>query len=139
MYKQSVKRSLFLQVYLFTIKGLYTMFKDKKLELLVFATGHTYKDEIVEKDFGMTPPEINKIQNRLKYAEPTMLMAALFGLITWAIVGFEGYFSIIIFMFASISISAMFAIYFKNVSFKIGKHLAREVNVVMIFLGALRC
>ena len=137
VYKRSVKRSLFLQVYLFTIKGLYTMFRDKKLELLVFATGHTYKDEIVEKNFGMTSSEIKKIRNRLKYAEPTMLVAAFVGLLTWAIVGFEGYVSIIIFMFAFISISAMFAIYFQNVSFTIGKHLAREVNVVMIFLGGI--
>ena len=67
VYKQSVKRSLFLQVYLFTIKGLYTMFKDKKLELLVFATGHTYKDDVVEKDFGMTSAEVKQVKHRLKY------------------------------------------------------------------------
>ena len=137
VYKQSVKRSLFLQVYLFTIKGLYTMFKDKKLELLVFATGHTYKDDIVEKDFGMTPVEIKQIKDRLKYAEAIMLVFMLFGLITWAIVGFNGYFTIVISVFAIISISGMFCIYFKNISFKIGKHLAREVNVVMIFLGGI--
>ena len=137
VYKQSVKRSLFLQVYLFTIKGLYTMFKDKKLELLVFATGHTYKDDIVEKDFGMTPVEIKQIKDRLKYAEAIMLVFMLFGLITWAIVGFNGYFTIVISVFAIISISGMFCIYFKNISFKIGKHLAREVNVVMIFLGGM--
>eukprot|EP00944_MAST-04C_sp_MAST-4C-sp1_P008215 g8215.t1 len=137
VYKQSVKRSLFLQVYLFTIKGLYTMFRDKKLELLVFANGHTYKDDIVEKDFGMTTVEIKQIKNRLKYAEPTMLVGAVFGLTIWVIVGFTGYYSIVIAMFVIISISGMFSIYFKNVSFTIGKHLAREVNVVMIFLGGM--
>ena len=42
--KRSVKRSIFLQIMLFSMNGIYTLFKDRKQELLVFATGHIYRE-----------------------------------------------------------------------------------------------
>ena len=42
--KRSVKRSIFIQVMLFSITGIYTLFKDRKLELMIFATGHIYRE-----------------------------------------------------------------------------------------------
>ena len=42
--KRSVKRSIFLQVMLFSMNGIYTLFKDRKQELMIFATGHIYRE-----------------------------------------------------------------------------------------------
>ena len=42
--KRSVKRSIFLQIMLFSMNGIYTLFKDRKQELLIFATGHIYRE-----------------------------------------------------------------------------------------------
>ena len=41
--KRSTKRSIYLQVLLFSANGIYTTFVDKTMKLMVFATGHIYK------------------------------------------------------------------------------------------------
>ena len=58
--QRSIQRSIFLQVLLFSITAVYTMFKDKKMELMIFATGHIYREtgtaskEIEDKTFSMS-------------------------------------------------------------------------------------
>ena len=42
--KRSVKRSIYLQIFLFGMTAVYTMFKDKKMELMIFATGNIYRE-----------------------------------------------------------------------------------------------
>ena len=42
--KRSVKRAIFIQVMLFSITGIYTLFNDRKQELMIFATGHIYRE-----------------------------------------------------------------------------------------------
>ena len=57
--KRSTKRSIYIQIILFSITAVYTMFKDKKMELMIFATGHIYREtgtaskEIEDKTFSM--------------------------------------------------------------------------------------
>ena len=57
--KRSIQRSIFLQVLLFSITAVYTMFKDKKMELMIFATGNIFREtgtaskEIEDKTFSM--------------------------------------------------------------------------------------
>ena len=41
--KRSTKRSIYLQVLLFSAKGIYTTFVDKSMKLMVFASGHIYR------------------------------------------------------------------------------------------------
>ena len=41
--KRSTKRPIFLQIILFSANGIYTMFTDNKMELMVFATGNIYR------------------------------------------------------------------------------------------------
>ena len=36
--------SIFLQIFLFSIHGLWTMIKDKKMEKMMFATGNIYRE-----------------------------------------------------------------------------------------------
>ena len=42
--KRSTKRSIYIQVLLFSIDGIYTLFKDRKQELMIFATGNIYRE-----------------------------------------------------------------------------------------------
>ena len=42
--KRSVKRSCFIQIFLLCINGMWTMFKDKKMEMMMFATGNIYRE-----------------------------------------------------------------------------------------------
>ena len=42
--KRSTKRSIFIQIMLFSMNGIYTLFKDRKQELMIFATGHIYRE-----------------------------------------------------------------------------------------------
>ena len=42
--KRSVKRSIYIQVMLFSMNGIYTLFKDRKQELMIFATGNIYRE-----------------------------------------------------------------------------------------------
>ena len=57
--KRSTKRSIFLQILLFSMTAVYTMFKDKKMELMIFATGNIYREtgtaskEIEDETFSM--------------------------------------------------------------------------------------
>ncbi len=55
--KRSVKLSIFIQIMLFSMSGIYTLFKDRKQELLIFATGNIYREtgtaskEVEQKSF----------------------------------------------------------------------------------------
>ena len=55
--KRSVKMSIFIQIMLFSMSGIYTLFKDRKQELMIFATGHIYREtgtaskEVEQKSF----------------------------------------------------------------------------------------
>ena len=42
--KRSTKRSMFLQILLFGMSGIYTMIVDKKQEQMMFATGNIYRE-----------------------------------------------------------------------------------------------
>ena len=42
--KRPFKRSCFLQILLFSLNGVWTMFIDKKMDTMMFATGHVYRE-----------------------------------------------------------------------------------------------
>ena len=42
--KRSVKLSIFVQIMLFGMNSTYILFKDRKQELMLFATGHIYRE-----------------------------------------------------------------------------------------------
>jgi hypothetical protein len=55
LWKRSTKRSIFIQVLLFSVRGVWICFKDKRMELMMFATGNIYKDSGNESKYA--PPE----------------------------------------------------------------------------------
>ena len=58
LWKRSVQRSIFLHVLLFSMSGMYTLIKDKKMELLMFATGNIYRSTGIELVKTHLPPLI---------------------------------------------------------------------------------
>ena len=44
IYKRSIKRSIYTQIFCFSLTGIITVFKDKKKELMIFAKGNIYRD-----------------------------------------------------------------------------------------------
>eukprot|EP00942_MAST-04A_sp_MAST-4A-sp1_P010630 g10630.t1 len=76
--KRSTKRSIFLQVFLFNIKAVYTMFKDKKMELLIFATGNIYRETgtafaRTKNAYPPTLDEYNELVKKVKLMEQTKM------------------------------------------------------------------
>ena len=57
---RSTRRSIFIQILLFSMTAVYTMFKDKKMEFMIFATGNIYREtgtaskEIEDKTYSMS-------------------------------------------------------------------------------------
>ena len=57
--KRSVKRSIFIQIILFSMNGIYTLFKDRKQEWMIFATGNIYREtgtaskDVEDKEYSM--------------------------------------------------------------------------------------
>ena len=57
--KRATKRSIFIQIMLFGMSGIYTTFKDKKMELMIFATGNIYREtgtaskDVEDKTYSM--------------------------------------------------------------------------------------
>ena len=55
--KRSTRRSIYIQIMLFSMNGIYTLFKDRKQELMIFATGNIYREtgtasrEVEQKSF----------------------------------------------------------------------------------------
>ena len=54
---RSTQRSIYIQIMLFSMNGIYTLFKDRKQELMIFATGNIYREtgtaskEVEQKSF----------------------------------------------------------------------------------------
>ena len=67
--KRSVKRSIFLQIMLFAMNGIYTIFKDRKQELMIFATGNinretgTASKEVEQRSFVRKVKSENLVWN----------------------------------------------------------------------------
>ena len=57
--KRSTRRSIYIQIMLFSMSSIYTLFKDRKQELMIFATGNIYREtgtasrEVEDKQYSM--------------------------------------------------------------------------------------
>ena len=47
IYKRSFKQLILIQILLFSISGLWVLFKDKKMCLMIFSTGHVFRNELI--------------------------------------------------------------------------------------------
>ncbi len=154
LYKRSVKRSIFIQVSLFSISGIYVMMKDKNMELIMFATGNIYRNtgtwEKKDANHGSTIDSIfllgqevkldKNLRNRVKWGQRLGAFCAFIGL-TFYIIGNiadEGrIYNLVSAVFMIISLSSVMSLYYKNVSWLVIKRLLKEANVVAILITAV--
>ena len=67
--KRSTKRSIFIQIVLFSMNGIYTIFKDRNQELMIFATGQIYREtgtsskEVEDKQYSKKIKSENDVKN----------------------------------------------------------------------------
>ena len=65
---RSTKRSIFFQVTLFGMNAVYTMLKDKKMELMIFATGNIISRDRNRVEGGRT--KIIRTKDKIREEEP---------------------------------------------------------------------
>jgi hypothetical protein len=144
--KRSMKRSIFFQILLFSMSGIYTMIVDKKQEQIVFATENIYY-----RDTGTTSSNRGSMRLlgedsasdewlkwRVKWGQRGIVLCLFSALVCFiasndTIVGLQ----IATLVFGIIGLLCTFILYYKNVSFVIATKLFREPNFVIIFLSSL--
>lgn len=63
IYQRSVKRSCFLQTLLFSIDGVWTLLNDKKMEMMMFATGKIYRETGTASKHVEEEAFVRRVQN----------------------------------------------------------------------------
>ena len=61
--KRPTQRSIFIQTLLFSMSGLYTLFIDRKLELMMFCTGSIYRDTGTSSPIVQDPTYSKEMQH----------------------------------------------------------------------------
>ncbi len=131
VYKRSFHQTIYLQILLFTLNGMYVLLHDKKLRKLMFGT------ENVDRNSNMCFNEfINDAdvaaKCRLKYAERIGILSFSIGTLCFILSQLWHEFFIPTLMFVVLGIFSFLAIFYKNISFPIIKRLLKEVNVLVI-------
>ena len=157
--KRSVKRSIFLQVMLFSAKGIHTMFSDKSMKLMVFATANIYKStgkglEEIHSSHDVSNSRSGRRSQmilgkekfvdagtewRVKWAQRGISMFS-FSTVLCYIIGLETKFYgflISTIVCAGITLGLFFVLFYKNISFVMMKRLLKEPNVIIIVVLTL--
>ena len=82
--KRATQRSIYLQILLFSANGVYTLLTDKTMELMIFATGHVYKKDMLSSVSCNTWTEkrIKYSQCALGFSTPMATLLYIIGRIT---------------------------------------------------------
>ena len=126
--KRATQRSIFIQVLLFSMNGFYIMFKDKKQELMIFATGHIYH----KKGTAHENETDDGLEWRVKWGQRGVGLSTFLTLINWIVKH-----NIASIVFSAFVIIFFGILYYKNFSFRIAKRLLRTTKVVIIIVSAL--
>ena len=157
--KRPIKRSIFFQVLVFSFQGVKTMLNDKKMELMMFATGQIYRktgtdikyidDEEEDGDLlvrnsvkllGKDEQIDDHLLTRIKWGQRGSAVFAFIGMaiyfVNHSLPGQSNLLSTIlnalVFAFAGLMFVSLGVVYFKNISSQVAKKLLMEVNVVAI-------
>ena len=153
--KRSTKRSIFLQVMLFSANGIYTIIVDKSMKLMVFATGNIYKSTgkgLEEVDFNhgvITSVLRSKIilgketfvvdagtEWRVKWAQRGIITFFFFAILCFILgrsTRFDSFYVSAI-VCTGITFVCFVSLLYKNISFVMMKRLLKEPNVIIIVM-----
>ena len=132
--KRSSKRSLYIQILLFSMKGVYTMLIDKEMHLMMFATGHVYRRELFS-----SMQCSSSVAWRIKWAQVAI---ATFGLISMLMFIVARVYSISLVQtltqwFAGIGLMSTCFLYFNNFSSLVAGRLLKAPNVIILVVLTL--
>ena len=132
--KRGTLRSIYAQIVLFSFKGIYTMFRDTKMKLMIFATGNVYKKEVFPE---MQSPML--IKNRTKWAQRGVLVFGLLGITCYILGGIlvSPILRVSSTVFAGLALISIGLLSYKNISLVMVKRLLRESDVIIILLLTL--
>ena len=125
--KRSTKRSIYIQIVLFSINGIYTIFKDRTQELMIFATGNIYREARHDTETD------DRLEARVKWAQPAIGLSFLLTVICFIAVTTS--FAALPFCILGVIFTAIMS--YKNISFDIMKKLMQETNVIIILVLSL--
>jgi hypothetical protein len=132
--KRGTLRSLYAQIVLFSFKGIYTMFRDTTMKLMIFATGNVYKKEVFpEMQFPMI------IKNRTKWAQRGVLVFGLLAMTSYILGGVlvSPILRVSSTVMSGLAIISLGVLSYKNISLVMVKRLLRESDVIVILLLSL--
>jgi hypothetical protein len=156
--KRSTKRSIFLQILLFSMSGIYTMFIDKNQKLMMFATGNIYRetgtaskhidcavDECSKQGrretialLGIDKPIDERLEWRVNWGQRGAGLSSFIALMCYVASGGTNVGLIIatvVFCITALLFFGMF--YYKNISFVVVKRLLCESKVIVIVVSTL--
>ena len=132
--KRSTQRSIYLQILLFNLQGMYTMLTDTTMEMMMFATGHVFRKEVFQ------PSKCSRTtERRTKWAQRGICMFGLVGLILY-IAGSATktvVLELLSYTSAGCGVVCFGVLYYRNISIIMFKRLLKELNVIMILILAL--
>ena len=132
--KRSMKRSIYLQLLLFSANSVYTMFIDKGAILMMFATGNVKKTDI------FSPVQHSSLaQRRFTLAQYGILISTFIALSCYVFGDFKKSYILQFFAisFVGAALVCFSILYVGNVSFAMIKRLLIEPNVIIITLLVL--
>ena len=132
--KRSMKRSIYLQLLLFSANSVYTMFIDKGAILMMFATGNVKKTEI----FSLVQRS-SLAQRRFTLAQYGISISIFLALLCYIFGNFAKSYvlQVIALVFVGAGLVCYCVLYVGNVSFAMIKRLLKEPNVIVITLLVL--
>ena len=126
--KRDTLRSIFLQILIFSLNAVYTMCVDKKMELMLFATGHIYRKKVA----GLQNRSA-QLEFRVKWLQRGAMLLIVVGVACYSIstTGVDYNYSL---RYATIWIGAcgqicVFGLCYNNISLDLVKSLFKDPTV----------
>ena len=127
--KRATKRSIHLQILLFSMNSVYTLLTDKAMELMIFATGNVYKANI----FSLKRTNVEE-KSRFKYTQFGISLFCFLSLVLYIVDNTRGDHVMMVptTAFGGMALLGFGCLFHKNVSLDMLKRVLKEPNVIFI-------
>ena len=134
--KRDTLRSIFLQILIFSLNAVYTMCVDKKMELMLFATGHIYRKKVA----GLQNRSA-QLEFRVKWLQRGAMLLIVVGVACYSIAttGVDYNYNL---RYATIWIGAcgqmcFFGLCYNNISLDLVKSLFKDPTVTIVIASCI--
>ena len=128
--KREVKRSVYIQIIIFSAHSVYIMCVDKRMELMLFATGNVYKKDVA----SLLRCNNEGTRKRIKWAQCFTLIFSILSFLLFSITSFinGNVFYILTVSFGVLGLGAFSVFCYGNVSISMAKRLLKEPIVITV-------